>query len=223
MSTPRKRLPGPVLRRLPRYLTHVRELKKEGLEWVSSQELAHALGLTMSTVRQDVSHLDLTGVSKRGYEVKRLEAALGQELGASTVHRDVIVGAGLLGCALALHGDLAESGFETVGIFDSDPDVVGKQVGDLTVRPMKDLRRIVRSRRVEIGIIAVPGSAAQEVADRLIECGVKGLLNLAHIHLRVPRGVEVVEARILARMQQLAHAIRVRKDYQDERIWSAET
>lgn len=203
-----KEIPGPVLRRLPRYLTLVREMKKSGRVWVSSQNLAQSLGLTMSTVRQDISHLALSGVSKRGYEVERLEKALGDELGADTVHRVAIVGAGLLGQALALHGDLAEHRFITSAIFDNSPDVIGKAVGHLHVRPMEDLKRLVRQRRVEIGIISVPAAAAQKVSDHLVEAGVRGLLNLAHAHLTVPSHVHLVEARFIARLQQLAYAIR---------------
>ncbi len=205
------RLPGPVLRRFPRYLTHVRELKKFNQAWVSSREIAETLGLTTSTVRQDMSHLDLTGVSKRGYQVNRLEAVLGDVLGANTEHRNVIIGAGLLGRALALHGDFGEQGFKTVAIFDNDPRVIGRKIGPLTVRPMQQLKRVVRDQGVDIGVVAVPAISAQLVADQLVAAGVQGILNLAHTHLNVPREVIVVEARILARMQQIAHAIRTRR------------
>lgn len=204
------RLPGPVLRRFPRYLTHVRELKKVNQRWVSSRQIADTLSLTTSTVRQDMSHLEIVGVSKRGYEVNRLEQELGDVLGARTEHRNVIIGAGLLGRALALHADFGEHGFKTVAVFDSDPKVVGRRVGQLTVRPVGQLKRIVRDMRVDIGIIAVPAAAAQLVADQLVSSGIKGLLNLAHTHLHVPRHVVVVEARILARMQEIAYAIRTR-------------
>ncbi|MDA0990854.1 MAG: redox-sensing transcriptional repressor Rex [Verrucomicrobia bacterium] len=204
-------LPAPVLRRFPRYLTHLRELKKANQVWVSSREIAATLGLTTSTVRQDISHLDMTGVSKRGYEVSLLEKELGEVLGAQTIHRSVIVGAGLLGRALALHADFEEHGFITAAIFDNNPAIIGEQIEHLKVRPMDDLEATVRDEGVEIGVIAVPADAAQGVADRLCACGIKGLLNLAHTHLHTPSRVVVVEARILARMQQIAYAIRSRQ------------
>lgn len=208
------RLPGPVLRRFPRYLTHVRELKKVRQEWVSSREIAETLGLTTSTVRQDMSHLDLTGVSKRGYLVSRLEDVLGEVLGAKTEHRNVIIGAGLLGRALALHADFEEHGFKTVAIFDASPKIIGRKVGPLTVRAMGQLARVVRDEKVDIGVVAVPAVAAQLVADQLVAAGIQGILNLAHTHLHVPKHVDVVEARILARMQQIAYAIRTRRAQQ---------
>ena len=207
-------LPAPVLRRFPRYLTHVRELKKVNQVWVSSREMAETLGLTTSTVRQDMSHLDLTGVSKRGYAVDRLEHVLGETLGARTVHHNVIVGAGLLGSALALHADFEEHGFRTVAIFDNNPNIVGTDIGPYTVRPMDDLHDIVSGEDVEIGVIAVPAAGAQDVADRLVKAGILGLMNLAHTHLRTPKHVVVVEARLLARMQEIAYAIRTRKQAQ---------
>jgi redox-sensing transcriptional repressor len=199
-----------VIRRLPRYLIRARELKHAGRAWASSQDLAEALDLTPSTVRQDISYLALAGVAKRGYEIRRLEAVIGAELGADTRHCCVIVGAGLLGRALALHGDMVEHGFFPCAIFDRDPRRVGRRVGDLVVRPMDRLPSTVRRRRAEIGVIAVPAAAAQEVADRLVAAGIRGILNLAHMHVRVPRRVPVVEARILARLQELAFALRER-------------
>lgn len=201
-------MPGPVLRRLPRYLTHVRELNKVGQEWVSSREIAQTLGLTMSTVRQDISHLDLVGVSKRGYEVSKLERVLSETLGAGSIHQTVIVGAGLLGRALALHADFEESGFVTCAIFDAAPHIVGTSVGPLVVKPMTELQSITQEFNVDIGVIAVPADAAQSVADQLVGTGILGILNLAHSHLHVPKHVYMVEARIIARMQEIAYAIR---------------
>lgn len=200
--------PHPVIQRLPKYLTHVHELVKESVEWVSSGNLAAALGLTSSTVRQDLSHLDLTGVSKRGYSTERLETVLRRELGTDRMQRIVIVGAGHLGSALSLHGALKENGFETSGIFDARNDIVGNKVGRFKVRPMSALPSVVRNRGVELGIIAVPADGAQKVADQLVQAGVKGLLNLAYVHIRVPRKVTLVDARILASLQELSYATR---------------
>lgn len=208
MAAKKSRIPAPVIRRLPRYLIRVRELRRAGRTWASSADLAEALDLTPSTVRQDVTHLDLAGVAKRGYEISRLEAALSAKLGADARHPCVIVGGGLLGRALALHGDMTEHGFLPKAILDADPRRVGRRVGELRILPMSRLAATVRARRATIGIIAVPAAAAQDVADRLVAAGIRGILNLAHRHVRVPARVPVVEARILARLQELAYAIR---------------
>jgi redox-sensing transcriptional repressor len=152
--------------------------------------------------------LDIRGISKRGYEIERLERVLGETLGADCHHQTVIIGAGLMGRALALHADFEESGFKTQAIFDISPRKIGKSVGQLKVRSMLELESVVNNSEIDIGVIAVPSSAAQEVADRLVAAGIRGILNLAHTHLRVPRKIVLMEARILARMQEIAFAIR---------------
>lgn len=200
-------IPRPVVLRLPQYLTHIRSELRNGIDWVSSQSMADALGLTSSTVRQDLSHLDLSGISKRGYEAKLLESTLSAKLGGQILSRLVIVGAGHLGCALALHGDFSENGFRACGIFDNSEEVIGNRVGRFVVRPMRELAGVVRKREVDMGVIAVPSRAAQQVANELVEAGVRGLLNLAYANLKVPASVSVVNARILAGLQELAYLL----------------
>mgnify|MGYP001375795871 CR=1 FL=1 len=212
MSSDPRELPQPVIRRLPKYLARVHELLHAEVEWVSSQELAEALNLTSSTVRQDLSYLDLTGISKRGYETRSLEGALNKELGSNSHHHLVIIGAGYLGCALALHGSLAAHGFQTCGIFDIDPNIIGTRVGILKVQPTRNLQHVVQKFGVDIGIIAVPAAAAQEVADQLVAAGAKGLLNLAYASIQVPPHVALLDARILANLQELAYMIKAKSE-----------
>jgi redox-sensing transcriptional repressor len=200
-------VPHPVIRRLPKYLVHIQELREEGVEWASSQEIADALGLTSSTVRQDLSHMDLKGISKKGYETAQLEAVLRKVLGADVLHRVVIVGAGHLGRALAEHGAFAERGFDICGLFDQDPQLFGRKYGHAEVQNVSRLAERAREVKVDIGIIAVPGAAAQEVADQLVSAGVKAILNLAYKHIQVPEDVTVVDARIMESLQELAYVL----------------
>jgi redox-sensing transcriptional repressor len=204
------KIPVSVVRRLPRYLTQAQHLRQEGVEWVSSLSLAETLGLTSSTVRQDLSHIDFQGVSKRGYSTAGLEAALARTLGVDRDITCVLVGAGNLGRALALHDEFGRQGFKIVGVFDSAPAVVGKKVGRFTVQGMTDLAVVVREQKVEIGIISVPHEAAQPVADQLIAVGVRGLLNLTTAHLLVPVEASVVDARVLASLRELAYGVKRR-------------
>lgn len=200
-------IPHPVIRRLPKYLVHIQELREEGVEWASSQEIADALGLTSSTVRQDLSHMDLKGISKKGYETSQLEAVLRQILGADTVHRVVIVGAGHLGRALAEHGAFAERGFEICGLFDREESLLGRHFGNVEVTSIDELAARAAQVKIDIGIIAVPSQAAQEVADALVSAGVRAILNLAYKHVRAPEGVTVVDARIMESLQELAYVL----------------
>ena len=210
MATAKKSIPPSVVRRLTKYLAHVQSLCQDGVEWVSSLELADALGLTSSTVRQDLSHLEFSGTSKRGYETCGLEKVLRGTLGADTEWRLVVVGAGNLGRALALHQEFARRGFTISGIFDANERLVGHRLGPLVVRSLRDLPQVVTQERVEIGVIAVPAQAAQSVADLLIATGVKGLLNLAHRHIMAPKRAAVIDVRIMASLLELAHAIKSR-------------
>jgi len=207
-NTAANSIPPAALGRLTRYLAHVQELMRQGAEWVSSATLARALGLTSSTVRQDLTHITFSGISKRGYRVKGLERALSEVLGADRSWEVVVVGAGNLGRALALHEDFTRRGIHICGIFDNDRAVVGQRVGGLTVGGMQTLRRTVRKHGAAMGIIAVPAAAAQEVADALVAAGVKGLLNLTLTHIATPPGVPVIDSRIAAGLQELSHAIR---------------
>ncbi len=204
------KIPGSVIRRLPKYLTQAQHLHQQGVMWVSSLSLAEALGLTSSTVRQDLSHIDFQGISKRGYSTVGLEAALARTLGVDHDITCVLVGAGNLGRALALHEGFGRQGFKIVGVFDSSASVVGKKVGHFLVRPMSDLGAVVGEHKVEIGILSVPHEAAQAVADQLILSQVRGLLNLTTAHLRTPAVVPVVDARVLSSLRELAYAVRSR-------------
>jgi len=202
--------PRSVVRRLARYYAVVQDLRRDGVDWVSSQEMAEALDLTSSTVRQDLSHLDFSGISKRGYETSGLEEALAAALGADTTWNMVVVGAGNLGRALALHEEFQRKGFRICGVFDADAKKAGRKVGQLSVQGMDELAGVVKKRRVQIGVIAVPAAAAQAVAELLAAAGVQGLLNLATAHITVPKDTAVVDERIVESLHELCHSIRAK-------------
>jgi redox-sensing transcriptional repressor len=202
-----KPVPPAVLKRLTHYYAAVQGMRADEVEWVSSTEIAEALDLTSSTVRQDLSYLDFTGVSKRGYETRGLETALARALGADRVWNMLIVGAGNLGRALALHQEFRRRGFVIRAVCDSDVFKTGLKLGDLEVQRMHHVPELVREHDIDIGVIAVPASAAQEVAELLVEAGVRGLLNLSPVHVNVPDDIAVTDARILASLQELTHAL----------------
>ena len=210
MTSKKKDMPSSVVSRLTRYLAHVQTLRAQDVKWVSSQDMANNLGLTSSTVRQDLSYLDFSGVSKRGYETVGLEKVLTDIFGSETSWKMVVVGAGNLGKALALHEEFGGRGFSIVGIFDVDPKKIGRKVGSLTIQGQREIPLVVAANKVDIGVIAVPAPAAQGVADMLIMSGVKGLLNLALTHIASPTRVPVVDSRIVASLLELSHTIKCR-------------
>lgn len=203
--------PIPVIRRLSHYLQHVRVRMDQDTEWISSLELADALDVTSSTVRQDLSWLRISGTAKRGYRTEELASSIISFLGRERCCNMVIVGAGNLGRALALHEEFSRQGFAICGVFDASPRVVGRKVGNLAVQSMDELPGVVRERSVDIGVIAVPTKAAQGVADELVAAGVRGVLNMSVAHVRTPEEVPVVEARMFSSLSLLSYAIKARR------------
>lgn len=206
-----KLIPNPVMRRLSKYLICLERLKRKNREWVLSKELAGVFGLTPSTVRMDVSHLGVSGVSKRGYAVEEFRKTIANFLGVHKGCKVIIVGAGNLGRALALHEAFAQKGFKICGIFDSDSGLLNEKAGSLCIRSMDTLSQVVQRQKVRLAIIAVPAHAAQEIADKLVKAGVRGLLNLACADLIVPNAVTVIESRIAMDLSVLCCAVRMRE------------
>ncbi len=213
-SRARDEVPTATVERLPVYLHVLERLRASGISTVSSAELAERSGVTSAKLRKDLSHLGSFGTRGVGYDVAFLHRSIADWLGVHEPLGVVIVGLGNLGHALATYRGFAGGGFRVVGLIDVDPDVVGRTVtcGDttLTVRPMGDLPEVAAS--AQIGVVATPGSAAQDACDRLVAAGVTHILNFAPRFLAVPPGVEVraidvgVELQILAfRQRQAAH------------------
>ena len=208
-ETQEVKIPISVIRRLPKYLMMAKQLNAEGVEWVSSDALAESLALTSSTVRQDISHIDFQGISKKGYSTAGLVAVLTLTLGADQESVCVVIGAGNLGRALATHGEFARQGFRICEVFDNNPAVIGDKIGRFIVRDVSELPGVIESQKVDIGIVAVPHDAAQPVADRLCKAGIRGVLNLTAAHITVPAGVALADARIIASLRELAYVLKV--------------
>jgi redox-sensing transcriptional repressor len=183
------KVPQATVPRLARYLRVLHKLERDGVPKVSSKELAERLDANAAQIRKDFSYFGEFGVRGVGYEVTYLIAELSRCLGLDSDWNVVIVGAGKLGIALARYRGFREEGFRLVGIFDSSRYVVGTEVDDLVVRPERELTEFVRSQRVDIAILTVPGESAPLVAEKVIEGGVKGILNFAPVRLTPVPGV----------------------------------
>jgi redox-sensing transcriptional repressor len=207
----RRRIPEATVARLPVYLRILYDLATEGVANVSSERLAELAGVNAAKVRKDLSYLGSYGTRGVGYDVEYLVYQMSRELGLHRPWPVVIVGAGNLGQALANYAGFQERGFPVVYLVDVDATKVGVQIGEATVRHLDDLPQLVQEGGVTIGVIATPGSVAQEVADRLVQAGVTAILNFAPVVLTVPRGVSVrkvdlaVELQILSFYQQRLH------------------
>ncbi|MFM1833081.1 MAG: Redox-sensing transcriptional repressor Rex [Planctomycetota bacterium] len=203
----RQTIPGPTVKRLTLYLREAERRLAAGESQVSSRELGRSLGLGDTQIRKDLSHVGQFGQAGVGYRLDALVEQLRGILGKDRIWRTAVVGAGRLGQAIMSYGPFAREGFEICAVFDASPEMVGREVGGHRIRPMEDLEMLVRERGILLGIVAVPREAAQEVADRLIEAGVLGLLNFAPTRLDVGDRASVASVDLSSRLERLAFQV----------------
>jgi redox-sensing transcriptional repressor len=195
--------------RLSLYLRQLELFRREGVAKVSSRLLAAALGLGDAQVRRDLAQLGGVGHPGIGYPTAELIGAIRQTLGLDREWPVVLVGVGNLARALLRYEGFRRQGFRIGAVFDCDPAKVGQTVEGLTVQPIEHLPSRVAALRAEIGIVTVPSEAAQSVTDRLIEAGVRGILNFAPVLLRLPAGVTQVSVDLSVQLEQLAFLIQL--------------
>lgn len=198
-------IPEATVGRLPVYLRALVDLAEAGGGNVSSEELAEAAGVNSAKVRKDLSHLGSYGTRGVGYDVAYLIHQIRRELGLTQDWPIAIVGIGNLGQALANYGGFADRGFRVAALVDADPTRTGERIGALAIADVDELPRLVRDLDVAIGVIATPAAAAQEVADRLVDAGVRSILNFAPAMLVVPPGVSVRKVDLAVELQILAY------------------
>jgi redox-sensing transcriptional repressor len=186
-----ERLSLGVAARLSRYLQVLTQARKMGRETISSQELSEYTHINPTQIRRDLSGFGKFGKRGVGYNVDSLVSEIRKILRTSGQHNIALFGAGNLGQAIASSDIFADHGFQVVAMFDVDSDVVGTEVGDLRVRDFGELGTIVAEQEIVVGVIAVPAAAAQAVADRLVEAGVKIIFNYSEQLLQVPPEVTV--------------------------------
>jgi redox-sensing transcriptional repressor len=186
-----ERLSLGVAARLSRYLQVLTQARKMGRETISSQELSEYTHINPTQIRRDLSGFGKFGKRGVGYNVESLVSEIRKILRTSGQHNIALFGAGNLGQAIASSDIFADHGFQIVAVFDVDPTLVGSQIGDLRVRDVSELNGVVREDDVVVGVLAVPAQSAQEVADRLVEAGVKIIFNYSEQLLHVPPEVTV--------------------------------
>ena len=203
-----RHIPEATVARLPVYLRSLLEVAAQGTETISSESLAEMAGVNAAKVRKDLSYLGSFGTRGVGYDVQYLLFQMSAELGLNQEWPVLIVGVGHLGHALANYGGFGERGFPVAALIDADPKMVGQRIGDLVVHSLDDLDRVVREHGIAIGVITVPATAAQAVADDLVAAGVRAIVNFAPAMVNVPEDVSLrkvdlaVELQILSFYQQ---------------------
>ena len=205
-ASPRKRnIPEPTVARLPRYLRSFSEFLRDRRSVISSKELAAASGINPAQVRKDLAHFGQFGQRGIGYDVKTLDAKMRDILGLHRAWRIALVGAGNLGTALLQYGGFSKAGFKIEAAFDVDPSKVGWELEGVRIWATPAIRQVVREKKIEIGVIAVPASQAQRVADDLVDAGVRAILNFAPCVLTVPKSVLVRGVDLASELENLTY------------------
>lgn len=202
-----KEISQAVIGRLPRYFRYLGELKDEGIERISSQELSDIMKVTASQIRQDFNNFGGFGQQGYGYKVEYLYEEIGRILGLEKTHNLIIIGAGNLGQALANYMNFERRGFMFRGIFDQNPELYGKKIRNMEVRPMEEMESFVKQNEIDIAVLTIPKAGAVKVAERLVDNGIKGIWNFAHVDLNVPKEIQVENVHLSDSLMKLAYNI----------------
>jgi redox-sensing transcriptional repressor len=184
-----KIIPNVIIGRLPVYLRALRHMQAQGQQTTSSQELGDLVGVSAAQIRKDLSQFGEFGKQGTGYTIGFLIGKLREILKVDRVWDVVVVGMGDMGHAIARYQGFSNRGFRVVMVFDNNPALIGQKVGEFVIRDSQMMVDTIREAGIKVAMLTVPASAAQEVANRLIEAGVKAILNYAPISLSVPHGV----------------------------------
>ncbi len=199
-------VPSTTVQRLPLYLRCLIELQSQRVDIANSVKIAQMAGTNAAQVRKDLSYLGEYGIRGLGYDVDELIAHLTRWLGLQSPRNVAIIGYGRLGSALRSYGGFQDRGFTISAVFDVDADKIGTMIAEgMAVEPLVRLEEIVEEQDIEIAVLAVPADAAQEVVDRLVRAGIKGILNFAPVRLDVPADVAVRQADVAAELQILSY------------------
>jgi redox-sensing transcriptional repressor len=206
-----KKISLAVIRRLPKYYRYLSVLRQMGIGRVSSIDLGRHMEITPSQVRQDFFHFGCYGLQGYGYEVGSLMQGIGKILGLDRVNTMVIIGSGKLGRALANHSSFEKRGFKIIGMFDVNPNLVGKAVRGMEIRHIDHLQDFLAQHAVDIAVIAVPRLYARETAERVIGYGIKGIWNFASVEFGVPEDVAVEHIHFSESLMALSYKLKEKR------------
>ncbi len=202
-----KEISQAVVGRLPRYFRYLGELREQGIERISSQDLSELMKVTASQIRQDFNHFGGFGQQGYGYNVQYLYDEISKILGMDQQHSLIIIGVGHLGQALANYTNFTKRGFVFRGAFDLNPELCGRKIRGVEVRPVEEIPQFVRENQIEIAVLTIPKDQAVRMAQILVDCGIRGIWNFAHVDLDVPSHVQVENVHLSDSLMKLSYNI----------------
>ena len=185
------KIPDIIIGRLPIYLRALQRMSEKGMKTTSSQELGEHVGISAAQIRKDISQFGEFGKQGTGYSIPFLMDKLREILNVNKMWDVAVVGAGDMGHALARYQGFKNRGFQIVMVFDSDASKIGQKVGEFVVEDTGRMVERIRTAKIKMAMLTVPASAAEAVADRLVQAGIKAILNYAPVSINVPNDVHV--------------------------------
>ncbi|MFZ7102304.1 MAG: redox-sensing transcriptional repressor Rex [Peptococcaceae bacterium] len=206
------KIPEATIIRLSVYSRYLTQLDKRGVTNISSGEIAEGVGGSPAQVRKDLAYFGEFGTRGVGYNVKDLNQHIIKILGLNKNWQVIIIGAGNLGSALTQYKGFRERGFDVGAVFDNDINKVGLTLNGTPIYPISKIKEIVNEKNIDIGIIAVPSPFAQDVADTLVESGIKAILNFAPVVISVPEEVELRNVDLAVNLEILTFNMEINKE-----------
>lgn len=194
------KVPEPTLRRLPWYLSNVKLMKERGEEYVSSTQISKEINIDASQIAKDLSYVDISGRTRVGYKVDTLIDVLEDFLGFTNMHKAFLFGVGSLGGALLRDSGLNHFGLEIVAAFDVNPELVGKDINNIPIFHTAEFENKMTEYDINIGVLTVPISIAQEITDKMIAGGIRAVWNFTPFRIRVPEHIVVQNTSLYAHL-----------------------
>ena len=200
-----EKIPDIIIARLPVYLRALQRMADKGLQTTSSQDLGERVGISAAQIRKDISQFGEFGKQGTGYSIPYLINKLREILKVDRMWDVIIIGAGDMGHALARYQGFADRGFHVVMVFDNDKNKIGHKIGDFIIEDTSHLVEKVKSAGIKIALLTIPATVAQEITEKLVEAGVKAILNYAPISISVPKDVKVQHIDPATHLQRMTY------------------
>ena len=200
MHTLSDKVPEPTLRRLPWYLSNAKLMRDKGETYVSSTQISRQINIDASQVAKDLSYVKISGRTRVGYEINSLIEVLESFLGFTDMHKAFLFGVGSLGGALLRDTGLQQFGLEIVGAFDINPELVGTEINGIPIYHSDEFEAKMKEASVNIGVLTVPISIAQEITDKMVAGGIKAVWNFTPFRIRVPEDIVVQNTSLYAHL-----------------------
>ncbi|MFR3072364.1 MAG: redox-sensing transcriptional repressor Rex [Paeniclostridium sp.] len=200
-----------VIRRLPKYHRYLGDLLDRDIQRISSKELSDIIGFTASQIRQDLNNFGGFGQQGYGYNVEELYNEIGKILGLSRTYNYIIIVACNLGQAIANYSGFTKAGFKIKALFDANPRMIGLKIRDFEILDSESIEEFVEENNIDIAILCIPKNGAQDVVDRLVKVGIKGIWNFAPLDLEVPNDVIVENVNLTESLFTLSYLMNENK------------